>query len=100
VLLGARVRGRLAGTRDELAGGTERVRRDIPRIRDLLGRIQADLVRLRQQDAAMDRRLGRMTEGLETVRRTIEGVTRGRSAALIRGARVVSRAAQFALLWR
>lgn len=100
VLLATRVRGRLAATRHDLARSTERVGRDVPRVRDLLGGIDATLVRLRRQDAAMDRRLVRMTEGLVPIRRTIEGVTRGRLALLLRGAGALSRAAQFALLWR
>ena len=100
VLLAVRLQGRLPGTRRELTEATARVGRELPRVRALLGSMEADLVRLRRQDAEMDRRLVSMTESLVPIRRTIESITRGRLALLIRGAGVVARAAQFTLLWR
>ncbi len=74
--------------------------REAPRVRLLLGRLDADVERIRRQDAAMDARLVGMSASLLTIRRTIEGVTQGRLATFIRGAGILSRVAQFALLWR
>lgn len=100
VLLAVRGPARLAGTRRGLARTTGRVAQELPRVRRLLEDMEVDLVRLRQQDVEMDRRLSAATDTLVPVRRAIEGVTRGRLAVLIRGAGMLSRAAQFALLWR
>lgn len=100
VLLAGRMRRRLGVARERFVQTTAALRRDGPRVRHLLARIEADLDRVQRQDAAMDRRLVGMTSSLVPIRQSIEGITRGRLAVLIRGAGVVSKAAQFALLWR
>ena len=76
------------------------VRRDVPVLRARIDRATSRIDRLGEQWAATDRAVSDMTVTLTSMRGTLEGLTRGRLAMLIRGAGFVSKAAQVALLWR
>lgn len=58
------------------------------------------LERMRGSGASLDDDLSRLTKSLRTQRAGIEGMARGRVATTIRLARLVSKAAQVAFLWR
>lgn len=49
---------------------------------------------------ATDRRMVAAIGSMTSLRHSLEGLTQGRLATLIRGAGIVSKVAQFALLWR
>ena len=76
------------------------VRRDAPELRMRIERVAGRVDRLREEWAATDQAVTDLTGTLESVRDSLEGLTRGRLALLIRGAGFVSKAAQVALLWR
>ena len=56
--------------------------------------------RLREEWAATDQAVTDVADTLASARGSLEGLTRGRLALLIRGAGIVSKTAQLALLWR
>jgi hypothetical protein len=76
------------------------LRRDAPGLRLRIDHATVRVDRLREEWAASDQAVTDMTESLVSLRGALEGLTRGRLAILIRGAGIVSKAAQVALLWR
>ena len=100
VLLTRRLTGGSARARQQLAAAAAVVRTDSPRLR---ARLEATTVRMGQLEerwSAADRAVSDMTGSLASMRGTLESLTQGRLAMLIRGAGIVSKVAQFALLWR
>ena len=100
VLLATRVRASATRGRDRLTVTTSTLRRDLPRVRERLTASTARLVSMRDRWAATDRAMTEIGGSLASVRESLERLTRGRLATLIRGAGIVSRVAQFSLLWR
>jgi hypothetical protein len=76
------------------------VRRDAPGLRVRIERAADRVDRLRQQWAATDQAVTDVADTLASARGSLEGLTRGRLALFVRGAGIVSKAAQVALLWR
>ena len=76
------------------------IRRDAPGLRMRIERATDRVDRLREEWAATDQAVTDLADTLVSARDTLEGLTRGRLALLIRGAGIVSKAAQLALLWR
>jgi hypothetical protein len=107
-----------AGSAVLIVRSTSRSRAALMRRREIIGhaevqtsRVAADardrmehttvaLQRLRLDGLAWDDDIRRLTRSLEAQRAGIEGVARGRLARIIRLAHLVSKAAQFAILWR
>jgi hypothetical protein len=96
------IRFRIAASRATLRMRTQAsdVRRDAPELRLRIERAAGGVDRLREEWRATDQAVTDMTGTLASVRGSLEGLTRGRLALLIRGAGIVSKAAQVALLWR
>ena len=90
----------LVRRREELGHAEVRVSHAAADARDGVERVGAAVGRLRVERAAWDDEMRRLTDALRTQRRNIEGMTRGRLARIIRVAHLVSKAAQFAFLWR
>lgn len=99
-LLAARLRVGSARATDRLVRAIPAVRRDAVRMRVTLMTASDRLDRLRDQWRETDRVAGDTSMSLAAVRGSLERLTRGRLATLIRGAGMVSKVAQFALLWR
>jgi hypothetical protein len=99
-LFAARAARASAHTRRRLHEQTATVRRDGPALRARIDQASSRVGRLREQWAATDDAMTGMTGTLGSMRGSLEGLTRGRLAMLIRGAGIVSKAAQVALLWR
>lgn len=99
-LLAARVRVGSARATDRLVRAIPAVHQDAARIRLTLTTASDRLDRLRDQWRDTDRVVSDMSVSLVAVRGSLERLTRGRLATLIRGAGMVSKVAQFALLWR
>ena len=76
------------------------VRRDAPGLRMRIEGATDRVDRLREQWAATDQAVTDVADTLASARGSLEGLTRGRLALLIRGAGIVSKTAQLALLWR
>jgi hypothetical protein len=68
--------------------------------RDRLERTIVAMERMRVDGASWDDDMQRVTRSLEAQRAGIEGMAHGRLAGFIRMAHLVSKAAQFAFLWR
>lgn len=100
VVLARRVSGASRQVRDRLGTAASVVRRDGPVLRDRLVTATDRLDRMRGRSDDTERAMADLTRSLTGVRVSLERLTRGRLAMLIRGAGVASRAAQFALLWR
>jgi hypothetical protein len=86
--------------RHRLIEQTTSLRRQGPASRARMEQAANRVDRIRDEWAATDRTVADMTVTLATMRGSLEGLTRGRLAMLIRGAGFVSKAAQVALLWR
>ena len=76
------------------------LRHDVPGLRARIDQAASRVDRLRDEWAATDKAVTEMTVTLASMRGSLERLTRGRLATLLRGAGLVSKAAQFALLWR
>jgi hypothetical protein len=76
------------------------LRHDVPGLRARIDHAASRVDRLREEWAATDQAVTDMTVTLASMRGSLERLTRGRLAMLIRGAGLVSKAAQLALLWR
>ena len=76
------------------------VRREAPALRTRIEGATTRIDRLREEWAATDQAVTDMTVTLASMRGSIQQLSRGRLATLIRGAGIVSKAAQLALLWR
>jgi hypothetical protein len=100
LLLAARVARGAAGARDGLARATVALRREGPSLRDRMAATTRRLDLLRVRWVATDQAMAGLTASLGSVRGSLERVTQGRLATVIRGAGIVSKVAQFALLWR
>jgi Spy/CpxP family protein refolding chaperone len=99
-LFAARVARDSTRTRHRLHAQTTMVRHDGPVLRARIERASSRIDRLREQWAATEDAMTSMTGTLASMRGSLEGLTRGRLAMLMRGAGIVSKAAQVALLWR
>ncbi len=86
--------------REELGHAEIRVSHAAAAARDDVERVRATVDRMREERASWDDEMRRLTHTLREQRTTIEGMTRGRLARIIRMAHLVSKAAQFAFLWR
>lgn len=73
---------------------------DAARFRHRIEAAAGQLDALRARWVATEGATSRATTSLASARRSLEGITKGRLAMLIRGAGIVSKVAQFALLWR
>lgn len=100
VLLATRVGVRSGRARHRLELTTSTLRRDGPRVRRRLAASTARLESMRLRWSASDLVMTGVGKSLASVRESLERLTRGRLATLIRGAGMVSKVAQFALLWR
>ena len=100
VLLARWVNGRASGATERLRSLTSAVGREAPAARHRLTRAADRTDALRERWRVADRTLDGPTGSLAAVRGSIESMTQGRLAGLIRAAGLVSRAAQVALLWR
>lgn len=76
------------------------VRHEGPRLRRRLSVTGDQADRLVARAEATDRRMVAAIGSMTSLRHSLEGLTQGRLATLIRGAGIVSKVAQFALLWR
>lgn len=99
-LLARRISRGSAAVRDRMLMAEAALRRDVPVLRGHMDVVTARVDVLRTQWAASDVAVVDMTDSLASIRGSLEGLTRGRLAALIRGAGIVSKMAQVALLWR
>ncbi len=90
----------LVRRREAIDEASARVRRESADARDRLERATIALTQMRTQGTTWDDEMQRLTESLRTQRVSIERMTQGRLASFIRLARMVSKAAQFAFLWR
>ncbi len=99
-LFATRVARTMTLARERLDAQTTRLRHDGPVLRAQVEQARVRVDRLREEWAATDEAVTDMTATLASVRGSLEGLTRGRLAMLIRGAGIVSKAAQLALLWR
>ena len=93
-------RGGLVGRREAIGQTRERVSRESADVRDRIERATTALEQMRVDGTSWDGDMQRRTESLRTQRDGIERMTQGKLAAFIRLGRMVSKAAQFALLWR
>jgi hypothetical protein len=100
VLLAARLAHGTTRARTRLTEASSVVRQDAPRVRERLELATGRIDRLREVWVASDQATTDLTGSLASARRSLEGLTQGRLAVLIRGAGIVSKVAQFALLWR
>jgi hypothetical protein len=100
VLLARRLTADSVRARRQLAAAASVARTDGPRVRARLDATTERMGQLEVRWSAADRAVSEMTGTLASARGSLEGLTRGRLAMLIRGAGIVSRAARFALLWR
>jgi hypothetical protein len=99
-LLAIRFRSGAIRARDRVTVMTSDVRRNAPGVRARIELSASRVDRLREQWAATDQAVTDLTGSLTSLRGSLERLTRGRLAMLIRGAGIVSKAAQVALLWR
>lgn len=99
-LLAARVRRGSARATERLGRATPAIRQDAARVRATLTMASDRLDRVGAQWRAGDAAMSGVTVSMAALRGSLERFTRGRLATLIRGAGVVSKVAQFALLWR
>jgi leucyl aminopeptidase (aminopeptidase T) len=95
-----RYRRLLALRREELGHAEVEVSHVAADARDGMARVVVAAERMREEEASWDDELRRLTHVLQEQRANIEGMTRGRLARIIRVAHMVSKAAQFAFLWR
>ncbi len=87
--------------RRELIGHAEvQASRVAAEARDRLERTIVAMERMRVDGASWGDDMQRLTRSLEAQRAGIEGMTHGRLAGFVRMAHLVSKAAQFAFLWR
>jgi len=100
VLSATRMARRSAQARVRLDGAMTSLRRGAPRLRGRLDAAAHRLQALGDRSVATDRAMADLTTSLATVRGSLERITQGRLAMLIRGAGIASKVAQFALLWR
>jgi hypothetical protein len=100
VLLVRRSSGGATQARHRLTAAASSVRSDGPRLRAHLATTAHRVGQLQEGWQATDRAVGELTDTLGSVRGSLEGLTKGRLATLIRGAGIVSKVAQLALLWR
>jgi hypothetical protein len=100
VLLASRSTHGAAQARQRVTELTIAVRRDAPGTRARIEQSASRVDRLREQWAATDEAVTDVTDSLISLRGSLERLTKGRLAMLIRGAGIVSKAAQVALLWR
>ena len=68
--------------------------------RDRMEHVTTSLEQMRVDASGWDEEMHRLAASLRTQRDGIERMTQGRLASIIRLARVVGKAAQFAFLWR
>jgi len=102
LIVRAAFRGGVALVRQREAFGQSSVRvsRESAVLRDRIERTTMALGQIRNDGMAWDQEMQRLTESLRTQRESIDRMTQGRLASVIRVARMVSKAAQFAFLWR
>ncbi|MFN8519275.1 MAG: hypothetical protein U0667_07785 [Chloroflexota bacterium] len=100
VLSATRMTRRSAQARVRLDRATTSLREDAPRLRGRLEAAVGHLQTVGDRWVATDRAMADMTTSLATLRGSLERITQGRLAMLIRGAGIASKVAQFALLWR
>jgi hypothetical protein len=100
VLLAIRLTQGATRARERLVAASSVVRQDAPRVRERLALATGRIDRLREVWVASDQATMDLTGSLASARRSLVGLTQGRLAVLIRGAGIVSKVAQFALLWR
>jgi hypothetical protein len=79
---------------------TSSVHREAPIARLRLAQAGERVDQLRRRWAAGDRAMGKLSRSLVAARASIERITRGRLAGVVRGAGLLSRTAQLAWLWR
>ena len=99
-LLSIRFRAGASRTALRMRTQASETRRDAPELRMRIERAAGRVDRLREEWVATDQAVTDLTGTLTSMRGSLEGLTRGRLALLIRGAGIVSKAAQVALLWR
>ena len=95
-----RVRTGLVRRREAIGQSSVRVSRESAELRDQIERTTLALGQMRNDSASWDHEMVRLTGSLRTQRESIDRMTQGRLASVIRVARMVSKAAQFAFLWR
>lgn len=87
-------------TGHRLAQHASAVQQEGPALRARIHEATSRVERIREEWAAADQSVTDVTATLASMRGSLERLTRGRLATLIRGAGLVSKAAQLALLWR
>ena len=96
----SRGRAGLVRRREAIGRSSVRVSRESADLRDRLERATIALGQMRDDGTTRDQDMQRLTESLRRQRSSIDRMTQGRLASFIRLARMVSKAAQFAFLWR
>jgi hypothetical protein len=96
----SRGRSGLVHRRDVIGRTSVRVSRESADLRDRVEHVTAALEQMRVDGTSWDDDMRRLAGSLRTQREGIERMTQGRLATFIRLARLVSKAAQFAFLWR
>ncbi len=99
-LLAIRLGKHASVARARMTAQASTLRREGPARRARIEEAAARVDRLRDEWAATDQAVSDMTDTLAAVRGSLERLTQGRLAMLIRGAGVASKAAQLVLLWR
>ncbi len=96
----SRGRAGLERGRDAIGRSAVGISRDAADARDMMERVTTSLEQVRVDGSGWQDDMQRLTESLRMQRDGIERMSRGRLASTIRLARMVSKAAQFAFLWR
>lgn len=96
----SRGRSGLVHRRDVIGRTSVRVSRESADLRDRVEHVTAALEQMRVDGTSWDDDMRRLAGSLRTQREGIERMTQGRLATFIRLARLVSKAAQVAFLWR
>jgi len=96
----SRNRAGLVQRREAVERSAVRVSRESAELRDRMEHVTRSLERMRVDGTSWERDMQRWTGSLREQRASIERMTQGRLASIIRMARVVSKAAQVAFLWR
>jgi hypothetical protein len=96
----ARGRAGLVQRRESIARTSVRISRESADVRDRVEHVTAALEQMRVDGTSWDADMRGLTGVLQVQREGIERMTQGRLATFIRLARLVSKAAQFAFLWR
>lgn len=90
----------LARRREVIGRAAVRISRDAADARDRMARTTTTVERMRVDGMSWDQDMDRLTNSLRAQRQSIERMTQGRLAKVIRLAGVVSKAARVAFLWR